>query len=65
MGKRGKWVKREEETARCLVDLRITKKFRGNSCPDVGILGHEDLRIDLKNASRFRHHTLFRGIAHT
>ena len=65
MGKRGKWVKREEETARCLVDLRITKKFRGNCCPDIRILGQENLRNDLKNASKFRHHRLFLGIAHT
>lgn len=62
MSKRGRWVKREEEAAEYLGGHRITKKFRGNSCPDIGIPGHENLRVDLKNASRFRHHTLFREI---
>lgn len=62
MSKRGRWVKREEEAARYLGGFRITKKFRGNSCPDIGIPGHENLRIDLKNGARFRHHSLFREI---
>lgn len=59
---KGRWVEREEEAAQYLDGFRITKKFHGNSCPDIGIPGHENLRIDLKNGSKFRHHGLFRGI---